>query len=127
MGNDDREKSYFLRMYLSCYRAAQYLSERPEWDGKNLVVIGTSQGGQQSIVTAGMHPKISAMLAMVPGGCDITAPTLGRAAGFPDWAKIVLLTDQPGGLLPTIRSRCQILRFSPLDNAVVRRELTSRG
>ena len=29
-GNDDREASYFLRMYLSCYRAAQYLTERPD-------------------------------------------------------------------------------------------------
>src|SRR5439155_23785955 len=27
---------------------------------------------------------------------------------------IILLTDQPDVLLPTIRSRCQLLRFSPL-------------
>lgn len=40
---------------------------------------------------------------------------------------IILLTDQPGALLPTIRSRCQTLRFSPLDPETVRKELQRRG
>lgn len=86
IGDDDRERSYFLRMYLACYRAVDYLAERPDWDGKTLVVMGTSQGGQQTLVTAGMHPKVTAMLANVPAGCDVTGPRVGRAAGFPYWA-----------------------------------------
>ena len=40
---------------------------------------------------------------------------------------IVLLTDQPGALLPTIRSRCQVIRFAALPEALVRRELEGRG
>ena len=40
---------------------------------------------------------------------------------------IVLLTDQPGALLPTIRSRCQVVRFAALPEALVRRELEARG
>jgi DNA polymerase-3 subunit delta' len=39
---------------------------------------------------------------------------------------IILLTDQPGALLPTVRSRCQLVRFGPLDEALVRRELEKR-
>jgi DNA polymerase-3 subunit delta' len=39
---------------------------------------------------------------------------------------IVLLTDQPHALLPTIRSRCQIVRFAPLDAKLVERELVKR-
>jgi DNA polymerase III delta' subunit len=39
----------------------------------------------------------------------------------------ILLTDQPGALLPTILSRCQTVRFSALPEAVVRRELEGRG
>ena len=57
IGKDDREKNYFLRMYLSAYRAADYLTQRPDWDGHNLVVTGTSQGGLQTIMLAGLHPK----------------------------------------------------------------------
>ncbi len=34
IGNEDKNTSYFLRMYLSCYRAAQYLTERSDWNGE---------------------------------------------------------------------------------------------
>ena len=87
IGQDDREKSYFLRMYLSAYRALDYLAARPDWDGKTLVVMGTSMGGQQSIAMAGLHPQVTALLVMVPSSCDLTGPEHGRAAGFPDWAR----------------------------------------
>jgi cephalosporin-C deacetylase-like acetyl esterase len=44
IGNNDREKNYFLRMYLSCYRAADYLASHPDWDGKTLLVQGCQSG-----------------------------------------------------------------------------------
>jgi DNA polymerase III subunit delta' len=40
---------------------------------------------------------------------------------------IILLTDQPEILLPTIRSRCQLVRFSPLPAERVRQELKKRN
>ena len=40
---------------------------------------------------------------------------------------IVLLTDQPGLLLPTIHSRCQTVRFAPLAEQTVREQLQRRG
>jgi cephalosporin-C deacetylase-like acetyl esterase len=85
IGNDDREKSYFLRMYLSCYRAVEYLSERPDWDGRTLVVTGTSQGGLQSFVAAGLNPKVTGLMALVPAGCDDTGDLAGRSPGWPYW------------------------------------------
>ena len=85
IGNDDRETSYFLRMYLSCYRAAKYLTERPDWNGKTLVVMGDSQGGQQALITAGLHSDITACLALVPAGFDMLGPEVGRKGGWPQW------------------------------------------
>ena len=85
IGNDDRNQSYFLRMYLSCYRAAEYLTQRADWDGKTLVVLGQSQGGMQSLVTAGLLPKITAAMAIVPAGCDMLGTEIGRAPGWPNW------------------------------------------
>lgn len=85
IGNDDRETSYFLRMYLSCYRGAQYLTERPDWDGRTLVVTGGSQGGMQSLVTAALHPRITAVMACVPAGCDLNGPEAKRLPGWPMW------------------------------------------
>ncbi len=83
IGKEDREKSYFLRMYLSAYRAADYLTQRPDWDGKHLVVSGTSQGGLQTLMLAGLHPKVTAAMANVPAGCDQTGILAGRSCGWP--------------------------------------------
>jgi cephalosporin-C deacetylase len=86
IGSDNRETSYFLPMFLSCYRAADYLTQRADWDGKHLVVYGTSQGGYQSIITAGLHPAVTAFAANVPAGCDHTGSLVGRSPGWPNWA-----------------------------------------
>lgn len=62
VGNTDRETSYFLNMYLRDSRALDYLLTRPDWDGKTIVLMGTSMGGQQSIMLAGLRPdKITAV------------------------------------------------------------------
>jgi cephalosporin-C deacetylase-like acetyl esterase len=85
IGADDREKSYFLRMYLGCYQAVRYLTTRDDWDGQTLIVMGASQGGMQALATAGLHPKVTAVIADVPAGCDATGVLAGRFTGFPYW------------------------------------------
>jgi cephalosporin-C deacetylase len=81
----NRDKNYFLYMYLADIRAVDYLSQRPDWDGKTLVVMGTSMGGQQSLCTAGLHPKVSHMLVHVPAGADANGTAHGRKTGYPFW------------------------------------------
>lgn len=50
--------------------------------------------------------------------------TLEEPAGR---ALIVLLTDDPDSLLPTVRSRCQMFRFAALGPVLVREQLELRG
>jgi cephalosporin-C deacetylase-like acetyl esterase len=86
VGNTDREKSYFLNMYLRDSRALDYFLTRPDWDGKTIVLMGTSMGGQQSLVLAGLRPeKITAVLVCVPAGADANGDLHGRKAGYPNW------------------------------------------
>lgn len=86
IGNDDPNKSYYLRMYLGCYRSIEYLKHRPDWNGKVLAVTGQSQGGQQAIIAAAMHSRdVTAVLVNVPAACDEMAPAVGRNSGFPNW------------------------------------------
>jgi cephalosporin-C deacetylase-like acetyl esterase/lysophospholipase L1-like esterase len=85
IGNTDRDKSHFLRMYQAAYRAVDYLANHPEWDGKTLVCMGTSMGGQQSLAAAGLHPKVSHVIANVPAGCDTNGPLHGRQASYPNF------------------------------------------
>jgi cephalosporin-C deacetylase-like acetyl esterase len=86
VGNTDREKSYFLKMYLRDSRALDYLLTRPDWDGKMIVLTGGSMGGQQSFALAGLRPdKITAVLVCVPAGADTNGDLHGRRAGYPNW------------------------------------------
>jgi len=86
VGNTDRETSYFLNMYLRDSRALDYLLTRPDWDGKTIVLIGGSMGGQQSLALAGLRPeKISAVLVCVPAGADANGDLHERKAGYPNW------------------------------------------
>jgi cephalosporin-C deacetylase len=86
VGNTDREKSYFLNMYLRDSRALDYLQTRPDWDGRTIVLTGGSMGGQQSLVLAGLRPdKITAVLVCVPAGADTNGNLHGRKAGYPNW------------------------------------------
>lgn len=102
-GNDDRETSYFLPMFLSCRRAVDYLTQRPDWDQKHLLVQGGSQGGYQAIVTAGLHPAVTAFAASVPAGCDHTGEQAGRSPGWPNWASRVWQKKDKQKMLNTSR------------------------
>jgi cephalosporin-C deacetylase-like acetyl esterase len=72
-------------MYLRDSRAIDYISSRPDWDGKTIVVMGTSMGGQQSLVTAALQPKVTAVIVNEPSGADSNGELHGRQAGYPNW------------------------------------------
>jgi cephalosporin-C deacetylase-like acetyl esterase len=85
IGNTGRETSYFLNMYLRDSRAIDYIATRPDWDGKNIVVMGTSMGGHQSLAAAGLNPKVTAVIVNEPAGADSNGDLHGRKAGYPNW------------------------------------------
>ncbi len=70
-GCEDRETTYFLGMYLRMIRALEYLKQRPEWDGKILVVCGHSQGGLQAIAAGGLDPQVTLVAAGIPAMCEV--------------------------------------------------------
>lgn len=86
IGNESPETSYYVRMYVGVARAIEYLRGHPDWDGKTLIVMGGSQGGQQALVGAALCPEVvTACLAFQPAACDNMGPSVGRASGFPVW------------------------------------------
>jgi cephalosporin-C deacetylase-like acetyl esterase len=86
LNDDDREKCYFLDMFLRDTRAIDYIASLPDWDGKTIVLTGSSMGGWQSVVTAGLNPgRITAIAVRVPAGADINGALHGRKTGYPGW------------------------------------------
>jgi cephalosporin-C deacetylase-like acetyl esterase len=84
-GADDREKSYFLRMFLACARAVDFLADRSDWNRSTLLVQGGSQGGFQGIATAALNPRVTALTVFVPGGGNLTGFLEGQPSGWPGW------------------------------------------
>jgi cephalosporin-C deacetylase len=86
IGDDNRETSYFLNMYLRDTRALDYIQSRTDWDGKTIVIMGMSMGGQQSFATAGLNPgRVTAMIVCVPAGADFSGDLHGSKRGYPNW------------------------------------------
>ena len=83
VGQKDREKNAFVQMYLRDVRALDYLRSLPDWDGKTLVVMGGSMGGQQSLAAAGLVPQVTHLIVEEPAGCDLNAGRHGRQQGYP--------------------------------------------
>ena len=62
-GLDSRDNYYMKRVYLACVRSIDLLTSLPEWDGKNVIVQGGSQGGALALVTAGLDQRVTACVA----------------------------------------------------------------
>ena len=64
------ETAYFRWMALRVLRALEYVKSLPEWNGKDLIVEGGSQGGLQSSWAAGLDPDVSLARPGITWGCD---------------------------------------------------------
>ena len=84
--NSNPETSYFRGMILRLIRAIEYLKSLPEWNGKELLVSGGSQGGAFAIWGAGCGEGVTRVSSTVTGFCDVGAELVGRLRG--DWPRI---------------------------------------
>ncbi len=83
MNLDDKENTYYHRVYLGCIRAVDFLESVSNFNGEDIAVTGGSQGGALSIVTAGLDDRIDYLAAFYPALSDLTGFLHGRAGGWP--------------------------------------------
>ena len=81
--SDSRDQFYFRNMFLRVQRALDFVKTLPEYDGKTLIVFGSSQGGAQALVAAGMDPDVVLVGAQVPSMGDLGGILAGRPSGWP--------------------------------------------
>lgn len=82
-GLDNRDNYYMKRVYLGCVRSIDLLTSLPEWDGKNVIVQGGSQGGALALITTGLDNRVTACVANHPALSDMAGYKAGRAGGYP--------------------------------------------
>lgn len=74
---------YFKWMMLRAIRALDYLAENPLWDGKHVIVSGSSQGGYQSAVLSVLDKRVTTAILTVPAGIDQGGSLKGRTPSWP--------------------------------------------
>ncbi len=80
--NAKPETAYFNGMILRVLRALEFLKSQPEWNGKDLLVSGGSQGGFQSLAAAALDKDVTRCDTFIPWCCDLGGITLGRLRGW---------------------------------------------
>lgn len=87
-GLDNKDNYYMKRVYLGCIRCIDLLTSLPEWDGRNVIVQGGSQGGALAMVTAGLDKRVTACVANHPALSDMAGCMAGRADGYPHFFRM---------------------------------------
>lgn len=82
------DKVYFTDMFLRARRAIDYICGREEWDGRNLILYGGSQGALQCFAAAYLDSRVSVICTEVPAGSDIAE------GGWPLGAKAHEMTPE---------------------------------
>ena len=82
-GMASRDTYYYKDVYVGCARAVDFLCSLAEWDGRNVIVTGGSQGGALTIVTAALNEKVTMCAPFYPALCDLTGFLHQRAGGWP--------------------------------------------
>ena len=95
-GAGDRNTYFFYSVYVGIDRVINHVAAMPEWDGKHMVIDGSSQGGGAALLLAGLNKNITALAANVPSMCDHGAFKQGRSAGGPRLSK----TENHAGYTP---------------------------
>lgn len=87
-GLSDRDRYYMKRVYLSLIRSIDLLTSLPEWDGKNVIMQGGSQGGALSIVAAGLDSRVTQCVVNHPALSDMAAYNEDKTGGYPHFNRV---------------------------------------
>ena len=86
-GDPESDEYFFKKSILGIDRAIEFVAGLPEFNKKQFVVYGSSQGGGHALILASLNKNITAAIANVPALCDHGGYLVGRTPG---WPRIVL-------------------------------------
>ncbi len=95
-GIHSRWQNYYRHVITGCLRSVDFIAalgdvlplygpEDTAWDGSNLAVTGSSQGGFLSLATAALEPRVSCYGAVHAALCDLEAASVRKPCGWPHY------------------------------------------
>ena len=86
--NADPEQAYFNGMALRVMRSLEFVKSLPQWNGKDLIVSGGSQGGLQTVWAAALDHDVTEARPSIPWCSDLGGFRQGRLKGwYPEHCK----------------------------------------
>ena len=88
-GSNNRDRSYYKHVITGCIRSIDFLESTPSldlssaWDGRNLGVCGSSQGGFLTIATTALDKRVTCYAPVHAAMCDHEAALNKVACGWP--------------------------------------------
>lgn len=84
---EDRDQYYMKHVYLGLSRCIDLLTSLPEWDGKNVIMQGGSQGGALALIGTALDKRVSFCVANHPALSDMGAGSAGLTSGYPHFTQ----------------------------------------
>ena len=95
-GIHDRRRNYYRHVITGCLRAIDFIAalgdlmpiygtDGTAWDGSNLAVTGSSQGGFLTLATTALDSRVSCYGAVHAALCDLEAATGRKPCGWPHY------------------------------------------
>ena len=86
--NTSNKTTYFRNMMIRNLIALKYTKTIPEWNGKDIISAGGSQGALQSVTLAAHDKDVTEVVAYKPWFCDLKSCEVGYLRGWrPDFAE----------------------------------------
>ena len=80
---EDRDNYYMKHVYLGLLKAIDILVSLPEWDGRNVIMQGGSQGGALALIATALDSRVTLCVANHPALSDMAAGSAGLTSGYP--------------------------------------------
>lgn len=82
---DEPERNYYRHVVTGAVRAVDFIASLPQWNGRELGVTGSSQGGFLSLAVAALDSRVTFMGAVHDAMCDYESALKGVACGWPHY------------------------------------------
>ncbi|MBE6727167.1 MAG: hypothetical protein E7562_00800 [Ruminococcaceae bacterium] len=80
--NASNMTTYYRGMMIRNLIALKYVKSLPEWNGKDIISVGGSQGALQAVTVAAHDRDVTELIAYKPWFCDLNAEAQGYLKGW---------------------------------------------
>ena len=85
--NANPEEAYFNGMALRLMRSLEFVKTLPQWNGKDLIASGGSQGGLQAIWAAALDPDVTRSESGITWCCNLAGNAVYKGGWYIPWVE----------------------------------------